>query len=259
MSFAAPSTMCVLCSWVLAIRTPMCRRWKLSVRRRSSSAELELEGRHVFFRDGWVPYERRQDFLLEADIGVSTHLLHLETAYSFRTRMLDYLWAGLPVVTTTGDGFSSLVVKHGIGRTAPPGDVDALAAALLELLLDEQARQMCITASRRLAHMFEWQKVLEPLVSFCRHPMRAADADATVELDEPTRQTFRCTRSPRAGWREMLAPSPVRWRKGARQEFSVSFATRFRRSGCGDQCECSSSQRTTRRTSSAEVHCSRNE
>ena len=84
-----------------------------------------------------MPYERRQDFLLDADVGVSTHLLHLETAYSFRTRMLDYLWAGLPVVTTTGDGFAELVAEHGIGRTVPPADVDALAGALEELLGDD--------------------------------------------------------------------------------------------------------------------------
>ena len=43
------------------------------------------------------------NFLLEADIGVSTHVDHVETAFSFRTRILDYLWAVPPVVTTTGD------------------------------------------------------------------------------------------------------------------------------------------------------------
>jgi hypothetical protein len=38
--------------------------------------------------------------LREADIGVSLHREDVETRYSFRTRVLDYLWAGLPIITT---------------------------------------------------------------------------------------------------------------------------------------------------------------
>jgi hypothetical protein len=30
--------------------------------------ELGLLGRNVFFREGWVPFDERQNFLLEADI-----------------------------------------------------------------------------------------------------------------------------------------------------------------------------------------------
>jgi hypothetical protein len=36
-------------------------------------------------------------------IGVSAHPAHLETRFAFRTRMLDYLWAGLPIVSTEGE------------------------------------------------------------------------------------------------------------------------------------------------------------
>jgi hypothetical protein len=36
---------------------------------------------------------------------VSTHYEHVETTFAFRTRILDYLWAGLPVVATGGDAF----------------------------------------------------------------------------------------------------------------------------------------------------------
>ena len=46
--------------------------------------------------EDWVAFEDRQNFLLDADVGVSTHLDHIETEFSFRTRILDYLWAGLP-------------------------------------------------------------------------------------------------------------------------------------------------------------------
>jgi hypothetical protein len=53
--------------------------------------ELGLVGTHVFFNEDWVEYDDRQNYLLESDIGVSTHLDHVETEFSFRTRLLDYL------------------------------------------------------------------------------------------------------------------------------------------------------------------------
>ena len=37
------------------------------------NAEGGLLGKSVFFNHEWVPYELRQNFLLEADAGVSTH------------------------------------------------------------------------------------------------------------------------------------------------------------------------------------------
>ena len=61
---------------------------------------------------------------IEADLGLSTHRDHLETRLSFRTRMLDYLWTGLPIVCTDGDVFASLVAERGLGAVVPPGDVD---------------------------------------------------------------------------------------------------------------------------------------
>ena len=53
--------------------------------------------------------------------------------------MLDYLWAGLPVVATRGDALGDLVEREGLGRTVRPGDVDGFAAACRELLDDAGA------------------------------------------------------------------------------------------------------------------------
>ena len=80
-----------------------------------------LEGECVHFNPGWVPYAERGAWLLDADLGVTAHRDHLEARYSFRTRVLDYLWAGLPVVASRGDGMAALVEREGLGRTARAG------------------------------------------------------------------------------------------------------------------------------------------
>ena len=137
--------------------------------------ELGITGTHVFFNHDWVPYDQRADWLLDADIGVSTHLDHVETAFSFRTRVLDYLWAGLPIVCTAGDSMGELVADHELGVAVPPGDVTALADALDALLSDDGRRAKAAAAVRAIAPDFGWNRALAPIVAFCANPRRAPD------------------------------------------------------------------------------------
>ncbi|WP_231556512.1 glycosyltransferase family 4 protein, partial [Cryobacterium sp. MLB-32] len=144
--------------------------------------ELGLTGTHVFFNESWVPYGDRQDYLLEADLGVSTHFQHVETTFSFRTRILDYLWAGLPIVTTEGDSFGSLVARESLGAAVPERDQVALAEALETYLFDEDAIASARANVNRVRESFTWDKALAPLVEFCRDPKSAADKQPTKKL-----------------------------------------------------------------------------
>ncbi|MGH9177476.1 MAG: glycosyltransferase, partial [Acidimicrobiales bacterium] len=148
---------------------------RMATELRALAEERELVGTHVFFNDGWVDYEARAGFLLEADVGVSTHMEHVETAYSFRSRILDYLWAGLPIVATSGDAFGELIVSEHLGAAVAPGDEEALEEALWRLLGDDVEAAACRQNVAGVAPRFAWDAVLEPLLAFCRSPRRAPD------------------------------------------------------------------------------------
>ncbi|MER3387440.1 MAG: glycosyltransferase family 4 protein [Microcella pacifica] len=139
------------------------------------AVELGLEGREVVFNDTWVPYADRGAYLLDADAGVSTHHVHVETTFAFRTRILDYLWAVLPMVVTEGDGFADLVREEGLGIVVPANDVDALAEALATVLTDAAAAEGFRAAVARVRERYTWPVVLEPLVRFVEAPHHAAD------------------------------------------------------------------------------------
>jgi GT2 family glycosyltransferase/glycosyltransferase involved in cell wall biosynthesis len=144
-------------------------------RARLLAAELGLAQKNVFFNEAWVPYEERQNYLLEADIGVSTHFQHVETTFSFRTRILDYLWAGLPIVSTRGDSFGDLVEREGLGVAVPERDQEALADALELLLYDAAAGARAKANVATIREQFTWERALQPLLEFCRNPVSAAD------------------------------------------------------------------------------------
>ncbi len=138
--------------------------------------ELGLTGRYAFFGD-WVPYEDWPAVLLEADVGLSLHPDTVEARLAFRSRVLDYVWAGLPMVVTRGDSAADLVENHALGLTVDYGDDAAVAAALADLFragrpaLRDAYRERFDTARRDLT----WERAAEPLVAFCHEPHLAAD------------------------------------------------------------------------------------
>jgi hypothetical protein len=138
------------------------------------SQELGLDGRHVFFGD-WVPYEEWPNFLMEADIGVSLHLDTVETRFAFRTRILDYIWAGLPIVASQGDSMAEFIQSYGLGSLVPPQDVDQLTGVLWELLDKPDLRRTYQPGFVEAARQLTWDRVTEPLIRFCRQPCTAPD------------------------------------------------------------------------------------
>lgn len=144
------------------------RTWQLA-------AELELLNRHVFFTP-WLPPEEWAACLGEADVGLSFHPAGIEAHFASRTRLLDYIWAGLPVVTAHGDVLSELVAVHNLGYVVEPGDVDGLANALLSLLEEADARRSRRDAFRQVAAQLTWEQMAKPLTNYCSQPWHAGDA-----------------------------------------------------------------------------------
>jgi glycosyltransferase involved in cell wall biosynthesis len=89
--------------------------------------------------------------------------------------MLDYLWAGLPIVCTRGDVFADLVASRGLGVSVPPGDAAALAAAIETMLTDRARHAEAVQRLKRLSDEMRWSRVAAPLQRFCQRPRHAAD------------------------------------------------------------------------------------
>lgn len=153
---------------------PGSARMKAAARAIQLSQELGLYEKSVFFNN-WVPYQERQNYLLEADLGASLHLNHIEARFSFRTRFLDYIWAGLPILATEGDLMSEEVVRGELGRVIKSGHVDQVSQVLLDMLAVPNLRQHYQPNFDRVRARYEWEAVMAPLIQFCEAPYLAAD------------------------------------------------------------------------------------
>ena len=212
----------------LAHPNPEIPQMRVAVESQLLAAELGITDTVVHFNEGWVPFAQRQEFLNDADIGVSTHFDHVETEFSFRTRILDYLWAGLPIVATAGDSLAGLIDASGAGIVVPAVDEPALEAALERLLFEPGVAAGCAAASRALGESLRWSRVLEPLLQFCRAPDRAPDL---VDPEQQRISTSGAVIVPRAGGRirQDLLLLKEYWREGGTGHVWQNAVRRLRR------------------------------
>jgi len=163
---------------------PEVRELDTAARTIELSKKLGLFGNNIFFNFGWVDYDRRQDYLLESDAGIMTHPMHIETRFSFRTRILDYLWAGLPIISTRGDSLSDMVEKEKLGITVKDSSSEDLADAIINLADDKALYDECVKNIQNISAEFTWDKVCRPLIEFCKDPVSSALKERSSEETE---------------------------------------------------------------------------
>jgi glycosyltransferase involved in cell wall biosynthesis len=115
----------------------------------------------VRFVDRYVSDQELPAFFRRADVLVLPHL---------NVDVSGVLFAGLAfgkaMVLSDVGGFRELVDDHGAGVLAPPGDRDALAAAIGRLLAEpEERRRLEERAAAAAAGPFSWDRIAEQTAS----------------------------------------------------------------------------------------------
>jgi glycosyltransferase involved in cell wall biosynthesis len=141
----------------------------------SIAKKFDLLEKTVFFVD-WMPFRSLEQVYNESDVAVSLHGLHLETMFSLRSRVIDYLWAGLPVISTLGDELAVLISEFKAGVIVPPHKDCDVAEAILTILGDRKLRDSMSSNARQLAvNTFSVKSAAMPLNEFCKKPHFAED------------------------------------------------------------------------------------
>jgi glycosyltransferase involved in cell wall biosynthesis len=133
-------------------------------RAKQLATDFGLLNNTVFFNDSWVSFEDRENYLMEADLGVTSHFDSLETTFAFRTRMLDYIWAGLPVVTTQGDFFAKEVKRLELGVVTKFSDPEDLSKSIRDLLADDVLYTHARKELLSLRPSYYWDTIVIPLI-----------------------------------------------------------------------------------------------
>lgn len=116
--------------------------------------ELGL-GDAVEFSPGMVPVDDLPRLLADTDVGVVPNLANTFTRHILPTKLMEYSALGLPAIAsrteTVPTYFSSEMV-----RFVEPGDIDALAEAMVELAADRTRRSRLADSIRSFATQHNW-------------------------------------------------------------------------------------------------------
>lgn len=141
--------------------------------------EKGLTNHSVIFLD-WLNYHEREYLLAEADVGVVLHLNHIESHFSIRTRVMDYIWAKLPVVVTQGDVTSQWIEKFKLGHVVPYNDQRAVAKAIIAVL--DQPKSSWGNTFEAVQPFFRWEIMVEPVRKYCLDGGKAPDSQFITQF-----------------------------------------------------------------------------
>ena len=137
----------------------------------------------------WNAYEERSAFFARFSLALLTFRDSIETDLSMRTRIYDYLWGGLPVVSSPAPGTDELLEFYGAGITVREQTAAAIAREILAVLRDGTLYERMSAGASHFVRDYQWPEVLEPLREFCRNPRVDPHKKSFAhELDVPVRK-----------------------------------------------------------------------
>jgi glycosyltransferase involved in cell wall biosynthesis len=125
---------------------------------------------------GWQPWHQVSGYYQQSDVGLSVDAFHYETIYGTRTRLVEMMTAGLPVITSLGCELADLVRKAGAGLTFETGDWQAFGEHLIRLTNDNHLRDaMAQRALQYARHDLSFAITAQPLRDWVNAPSLAPD------------------------------------------------------------------------------------
>jgi glycosyltransferase involved in cell wall biosynthesis len=124
----------------------------------------EQERFQKFIRvEDWVPYEDRIHYYKRADLAICINAIGIENSVSWRTRILDYLWASLPFATNGGDPISELLIDAELGLRVDATSTESLAVTLRAAIQKIQEKSSSSSSDNpkltRLQMQMQWSAI----------------------------------------------------------------------------------------------------
>ena len=99
---------------------------------------------------GWVERPAIHSLLRRAKVGIAPYRNTRDFVMSVPNKPIEYLSAGLPVVATIGGVLREKIVDPGAGISVPPGNPQALASAVVDLVRDKERHARMSEVARQL-------------------------------------------------------------------------------------------------------------
>lgn len=118
----------------------------------------------------WARYAERSQFYERHALALLTFPQSIETDLSMRTRVYDYLWCALPIVTSSAPGTDEILSRYGAGVVVRSSEAEAFARELIVILRTHERYTSMVEGTKRFVTEHQWERTLGPLRRFCAKP-----------------------------------------------------------------------------------------
>ena len=131
-------------------------------------------GDKVILQD-WVNFSERADWYLDSDLVVLINKEGEENNLSWRTRLVDYTWASLPIVTNGGDPLSEILISNNAAVRLEALNAETIAKDIAQLVTDDKKLKEVKANLQKVKQQFYWDTVTSGLATAIADHARAAD------------------------------------------------------------------------------------
>jgi glycosyltransferase involved in cell wall biosynthesis len=134
---------------------------------------------------GWRPWSEMATYYRESNVGINIDALHYETIFGTRTRLVEMIASGLPVITSLGAELSYLLRDAGAALTFDVGDWEQLGRSVGQMAADPDLTQrMAVAAYRYAQEDLSFATTTRSLREWVQKPLRAPDRQTASRSDQ---------------------------------------------------------------------------
>jgi GT2 family glycosyltransferase len=186
-------------------------------------ARLEKSTRVEF--QPMIPREELLREYTRAHVAIDLMKRNRERELAFTTRTVEYLWCGLPVIYNNFAELADYIQEYDAGWCLDPADAGGLRHVLETILADPSILGVkSANAQRLVRERLTWDKTIDPLEAFVRHPTMRPQPYAQ---QQPTASPP--ARPSRKSLRMLLSEAAFHYRRGGLRTLAVETAGFVRR------------------------------
>lgn len=140
-----------------------------------SYIDEEQRFKDVVVMQDWINFNDRADWYLNSDCVVVMNKLGPENRLAWRTRLVDFIWADLPIITNGGDPLGEHLLENEAAREFRGDTAAAMASDMIEMLKQEDGLKDLKKNIKKVKKEFYWDTVTKELSRYIEHHNRAKD------------------------------------------------------------------------------------
>ncbi|TAL15314.1 glycosyltransferase family 1 protein [Patescibacteria group bacterium] len=133
----------------------------------------------------WVDFKDRADWYLDSDIVLVVNEEGPENKLAWRTRLVDFVWADLPILTNGGDPLGEMLLNANAAIRLNGLSTESIAHSIQQLGKDKTKAMDLKKNVQLLRGSLFWDIVAQPVVDAIRSSVKSKDRSFAAEFTIP--------------------------------------------------------------------------